>query len=133
MSDNFLPPFKAVCQRMTFLKVNGKTRVNASHDDFIDLVKLFLRGTTFDETWYLEKYPDVAEAVKAGSFESGRQHFINVGYFEGRRPRSFDVDEKWYVAQYPDVAEGIGRGNIKSARQHFNDHGYDEGRLPGKA
>jgi hypothetical protein len=96
------------------------------------MVKLMLRGVTFDERWYLAAYPDVAEAVKSGVFRSGRQHFIDVGYFEGRRPGQFSVDEKWYVANYPDVAGEIEKGNIKSAQQHFNDHGYDEGRLPGE-
>ena len=87
-------------------------------------------GVAFDEKWYLTRYPDVASAVTTGIFKSGRQHFIEVGYFEGRRPREFEVDEKWYLETYPDVAEGLGKGVIKSARQHFNEHGYDEGRFP---
>jgi hypothetical protein len=130
MKANFLPPFKTISARITVLKVNGKTRVNVSYDEFMELVKMFLRAVAFDDAWYLSKYPDVAEAVKAGAYKSGREHFIEVGYFEGRRPQAFEVDEKWYVAAYPDVAEGIGKGDIKSAEQHFNDHGYEEGRLP---
>jgi hypothetical protein len=116
---------------MSFVTVNGGVRTNASYDDFVNVVKLLLRGVAFDEKWYLAKYPDVAEAVAGGIFASGRQHFIEVGYFEGRRPGEFEVDEKWYVATYPDVADGIKRGKIKSALQHFNDHGYEEGRHPG--
>ncbi len=80
---------------------------------------------------YLSQYKDVAEAVARGTYTSGRQHFIEVGYFEGRRPQDFEVDEKWYVETYPDVADGIKKGAIPSARQHFNQHGYDEGRNPG--
>jgi len=125
-----VPAFKLIRGRMTVVTVNGKTKINSSYDEFVETVKLLLRGTTFDEKWYLSKYPDVAEGVAAGVFKSGRHHFIQVGYFEGRRPSEFEVDEKWYLDTYPDVADGIKKGVIKSARQHFNDHGYDEGRFP---
>ena len=112
------------------MTVNGKTKINNSYDDFLEVVKLLLRGAEFDEKWYISRYPDVAEAVSTGLYRSGRQHFIEMGYFEGRRPCNFEVDEKWYLQAYPDVADGVGKGEIKSARQHFNEHGYDEGRLP---
>lgn len=128
----YIPPFKLVRDRMTIVKVNGKTRVNASYDDFVEVVKLLLRGTAFDEKWYLSTYADVAQAVAAGVFQSGRQHFIEVGYFEGRRPHNFEVDDQWYLQSYPDVVEAIKRSEIKSATQHFNQHGYDEGRFPGR-
>ena len=127
---SYIPSFKTVRSRMTIVTVNGKTKINNSYDDFLEVVKLLLRGAEFDEKWYISRYPDVAEAVSAGLFRSGRQHFIEMGYFEGRRPCDFEVDEKWYLQTYPDVADGVGKGEIKSARQHFNEHGYDEGRLP---
>ena len=126
----FIPSFKVVRSRMTVVTVNGKTKINNSYDDFLEVVKLLLRGAAFDEKWYLTAYPDVAEAVKSGAFNSGRHHFIEVGYFEGRRPGVFEVDEKWYLRTYPDVADSVGKGDIKSARQHFNEYGYEEGRLP---
>jgi len=126
----FVPSFKTLRGRLSIVKINGSVRVNNTYDDFVEIVKLLLRGTAFDEKWYIEKYPDVAEAVRTGAFKTGRQHFIDVGYFEGRRPREFEVDEKWYLQTNPDVAEGIAKGEIKSAHEHFNDHGYEEGRLP---
>ena len=129
---NCLASFKAVRNRLKVVTINGSTKIDSSYDDFVEIVKLLLRGTEFDEKWYLTKYPDVAGAVKAGAFKSGRHHFIEVGYFEGRRPRDFEVDEKWYIETYPDVAEGIGKNKIASAYQHFNEHGYDEGRWPGQ-
>jgi hypothetical protein len=115
---------------MTIVTVNGKTKINNSYDEFVEVIKLLLRGVAFDEAWYLSKYPDVAEAVKSGTYKSGRHHFVEVGYFEGRRPGVFEVDEKWYIKNNPDVADGIKTGEIKSARQHFNEHGYEEGRFP---
>jgi len=128
----YLPSFKVVRGRMTIVTVNGKTKISNSYDDFVEIVKLLLRGVAFDEQWYLSRYSDVAEAVTSGIFKSGRHHFIEIGYFEGRRPRDFEVDENWYLRTYPDVAEGIGKGDLKSARQHFNQYGYDEGRVPGE-
>jgi hypothetical protein len=126
----YVPPFKVVRDRLTIMKANDKKKISIHYDDFIEVVKLLLRGVAIDEKWYLSKYPDVATAVAAGVFKSGRQHFIEAGYFEGRRPFDFEVDEKWYLENYPDVAESIGQSDIKSARQHFEQHGYDEGRLP---
>jgi hypothetical protein len=126
----YIPSFKVIRGRMTVVTVNGKSKINNSYDDFVEVIKLLLRGAAFDEKWYISKYADVAEAVKTGAFKSGRHHFIEVGYFEGRRPREFEVDEKWYLSTYPDVAEGVGKGEIRSAYQHFNEHGYEEGRLP---
>jgi len=42
---------------------------------------------SFDERWYLHTNPDVAAAVRAGIFESGRQHNSLHGRSEGRKPR----------------------------------------------
>jgi hypothetical protein len=126
----YVPPFKVIRDRLALVTVNGKAKVDITYDALVDLFKLLLRGTTFDETWYLSKYPDVAEAVAARMFRSGKHHFIEVGYFEGRRPSEFQVDESWYLNAYPDVAEGLKRGWIQSAREHFDQYGYDEGRSP---
>jgi hypothetical protein len=126
----YIPPFKVIRNRLTVVSVNGKPKVSNSYDEIIDVIKLVLRGTAFDETWYLSRYPDVAAAVNAGSFKSGKHHFIEVGYFEGRRPGDLEIDEAWYLRANPDVSEGIRQGAFKSAREHFKEHGYDEGRTP---
>ena len=36
----------------------------------------------FEESYYLANNPDVAQAVQAGAFSSGFQHFIEFGQFE---------------------------------------------------
>jgi hypothetical protein len=115
---------------LNIVTVNGKRKINNTYDDIIDVIKLLLGGAAFDEQWYLATYPDVAEAVEAGIYASGRQHFVEVGYFEGRRPQEFVVDEEWYLKTYPDVAEAIAKGEVESTHQHYNEHGYHEGRLP---
>lgn len=39
----------------------------------------------FDEQWYLAQNPDVASAVAAGAFLTGRHHYALHGEYEGRR------------------------------------------------
>ena len=49
----------------------------------------------FDEQTYLDRYPDVANAVKAGAFTSGLQHYETFGRHEGRngaKNSSFELD-----------------------------------------
>jgi hypothetical protein len=43
----------------------------------------------FSEAEYLQKNPDVAAAVKAGSFSSGLDHYTNFGQFEPNRSATF--------------------------------------------
>jgi hypothetical protein len=38
----------------------------------------------FDETTYLELYPDVAAAVGSGAIKSGAEHYLRYGSREGR-------------------------------------------------
>lgn len=42
----------------------------------------------FDEAYYLKAYPDVADAVKAGYFTSGYDHYVKHGKSEGRSTRA---------------------------------------------
>ncbi len=126
----YLPPFESVQQRLNISGANGKKRVNMAYSDFVSLIKLLLRGVDIDEDWYLKQYPDVAAAVQGGSYKSARHHFIEEGYFEGRKPGELELDETWYMNNYADVAAGVRSGAISSARDHYRDHGYAEGRLP---
>jgi len=48
------------------------------------LLRPVLATTPFDEAWYLNANPDIRIAATEGRIESGRAHFINGGYFEGR-------------------------------------------------
>ncbi|MBI1882869.1 MAG: glycosyltransferase [Chlamydiae bacterium] len=46
------------------------------------------RLASFDEGYYLRRYPDVKEAVLRGQYALGLEHFYTVGQFEGRRPNA---------------------------------------------
>jgi hypothetical protein len=131
----YLPPFDIVKQECLSPVVSGNIKSDASkqlisQESFVQAVRLLLRGVDVDEDWYVQAYPDIAEAITAGAVKSAKIHFIENGYFEGRLPFELTVDEDWYLATYPDVVEGITRGDFRSAKDHFQNYGYKEGRQP---
>ncbi len=93
-------------------------------------VRMLLRGIHVDGDWYERQYPDVKDAIANGIFRSAKHHFIESGYFEGRRPARVIVDENWYSRAYPDVGESVEFGEISSCQEHFDRYGEREGRLP---
>jgi hypothetical protein len=127
---SYLPPFDVIKEKFRVVGGLGRARIDMKQSDFVDLLKLMLRAVDVKEEWYLAHYPDVAEAIKAGAYKSGKHHFVEEGYFEGRVPYEFAVDEQWYKSNYPDIAVGMQSGTLGSPKEHFLAHGYKEGRLP---
>ncbi|WP_114944830.1 Ig-like domain-containing protein [Microvirga calopogonii] len=84
----------------------------------------------FNEAWYLGQNPDVAAAVKAGTFSRGFEHFLKFGAQEGRAaaPGSSGWDEQFYLAHNPDVAAAVKMGALASGFEHFLKFGAQEGR-----
>ena len=62
-------------------------RANRGRDLFIFNRESVLGN--FSEAEYLQKNPDVAAAVKAGSFSSGLDHYTKIGQFEPNRSATF--------------------------------------------
>jgi hypothetical protein len=83
----------------------------------------------FDEDFYLDTYPDVAEALKAGGVGSAHEHYVTRGYYENRLPYAIGVDEDWYLEAYRDVHEAVQDGQFDSGQSHFERAGFAEGRL----
>lgn len=127
---SYVTPYEVIKKNLNMQKSGAKKAVELRPAELTQLIKTFLRGISIDESWYLRTYPDVAAAVRVGTYKSARHHFIEEGYFEGRIPAPPTIDEQWYVKNNPDVAAGLKSGTIQSARQHFEEHGYKEGRLP---
>ena len=94
------------------------------------LLRSVLTQVKVDEAWYCASYQDVADAIAGGELASGRDHYIAVGYFEGRFPRHIVVDAEWYLATYPDVAYALQLGRLDGAQEHFINEGFHEGRRP---
>ncbi len=81
-----------------------------------------------DEDFYLDQYPAVSEAVDAGEFESGLDHFLQVGQFESLQPNPL-FDPAYYRSIYTDVSAAIEREAITEA-EHFILFGQFEQRNP---
>lgn len=126
----YLPPFDVLRRDVNTTTVRGKTHVSLSYDAFLGVIRRVLATVNVDEAWYARQYPDIARAIQAGNVASGRNHFIEDGYFEGRMPFPVRVDERWYLEQNPDVARDVAARRVASAQAHFDANGYREGRLP---
>lgn len=84
----------------------------------------------FDENYYAQAYPDVAESVAGGGFSSGFAHYLKYGVHEGRNPNAF-FDEKYYMASNTDVRDAVHSGGFASGFEHFVKYGQFEMRSPG--
>lgn len=81
----------------------------------------------FNEHVYLERNPDVAQAIAYGQLSSGYEHFELWGRTEGRTPTVL-FDEQRYLTQNPDVAQAVATHATTSGYQHYLQHGWSEGR-----
>jgi hypothetical protein len=108
----------------------GHKTLTLDRDGLVTILTEMLRAAPFDEQWYLEQYPDVAEALENGEISSAREHYILFGYFEGRLPGLNGFDSEVYCRLYPDLGHILLEpGSDGKARAHFVDYGYREGRF----
>ena len=84
--------------------------------------------TVFNETFYLNCYPDVKDAVARKLLPSGLDHFKMYGLNEGRVLVSPFYNEQFYLQTYPDVRAAVEAGAFKSGLQHFIQYGERENR-----
>ncbi len=71
----------------------------------------------FDDKFYTNRYPDVANHTAAGYFPSPLDHFRRSGFSERREP--LELDEVYYSINHPDAAEAISAG-LFSDFYHFH-------------
>ena len=126
----YLVPFKILRNSLKLLSVKGQLKVDMTYEEFMGVTKRLLQAVPIDEVWYRTTYPDVDQAIRTGTYRSARQHFVEHGYFEGRRPFDLEIDEAFYIRTYPDIEESVKKGLVASALDHFIRNGYDEGRTP---
>lgn len=120
----------AVLRNKGLLTPEGDAHFRIERDFLVSILAPLLAKIKFDEAWYLGKYSDVKDAVKRGTYASGREHYLTHGFLEHRIPSVIPVSEKWYLQTYPDVADAMRAGVYKSAQAHFDLVGFREGRLP---
>ena len=85
----------------------------------------------FNEGFYLNKYPDVAKAVKNKQFENGYHHYIQCGKKEGRQPVPpipSNFVEGEYLELNPDVIKAIKNKQFVSGAHHYMIYGWKENR-----
>ncbi|MCP1364298.1 hypothetical protein BIS06_03495, partial [Halomonas sp. BBD48] len=105
-------------------------------DDQVILVNtpdlLSVAAGSFDEVYYLYRYPDVAAAVAQGIFRNGYEHYEQYGQQEGRQPAIHEVafDEAFYLSQNSDVAAAVAQGAFANGYMHYQQYGEREGRDP---
>ncbi|MEB3065743.1 phytanoyl-CoA dioxygenase family protein [[Mycobacterium] zoologicum] len=93
-------------------------------------------GVDFDAEWYLHANPDVAEAIRAGYFNSALQHYLKSGRREGRRGTPADTaalsnfDAVWYAKSYPLAAEESSSTDAALLEQHYDRIGRHRGYRP---
>jgi hypothetical protein len=126
----YLPPFEVLKKFVTISNVRGNMVVTCTYENFVLMLRRLIAGVQVDEKWYLQRYPDIADAISKGIVASPKSHFVNDGFFEGRMPFPIRVDERYYLAQNEGVADFVRKGNLESGQQHFDENGYHEGRLP---
>ena len=98
----------------------AKNKLNRRDELRLDDQEISLVATSeyFNIKWYLETYPDVAEAGVHPV-----EHYLLYGAAEGRLP-SPNFDGKWYLIRYPDV-EKAGLNPLV----HYETYGKGEGRV----
>ena len=98
----------------------AKNKLNRRDELRLDDQEISLVATSeyFNIKWYLETYPDVAEAGVHPV-----EHYLLYGAAEGRLPTP-NFDGKWYLTRYPDV-EKAGLNPLV----HYETYGKGEGRV----
>lgn len=120
------------------LRIN-RDRLSSKSKIAIDarLLRLMLQTIAatlvFSEEFYMEQYPDLAEAYAAGKIPNLHQHFLDSGYLEGRIGSPPDVDEAYYLANYKDVGKAVASGDVANGAEHYMRAGAAEGRVPNAA
>jgi hypothetical protein len=81
----------------------------------------------FDPGYYISRYPDAALEAYAGR-RSALEHYLHVGFREGRRP--VDFDRNAYCAAYPDAAMAVAEGKFSDPLHHYTADGWRRGYAP---
>jgi hypothetical protein len=114
-------------------KLNGKTKIEIPLSLFKFLLQIAVKHGEFNLSGYLTANRDIQDAAKKGQVPDPKMHYINYGFFEGRRGALPTVDESWYRRTYADIATAIRKGDVSSGSEHFYTIGAEEFRTPSAA
>jgi hypothetical protein len=111
-------------------KLADKTEIEIPVSMFKHLLKTALNNGEFNLHGYLAANRDIQDAARKGQVPDPKVHYVNFGFFEGRRGATPAVDEAWYRRNYTDIANAIRKGDITSGSEHFDTIGAEEFRAP---
>ena len=128
----YIPPYDVILNELGLIRgdIEAGKPVTIPAKLFKVLLEVAVSQASFDEKNYLDRNPDVKDAVSNRSIANARRHYVGFGYFENRRGGTPPVDEGWYLRSYPDVASAIRTGQVGSATEHFETTGVQEWRAP---
>lgn len=85
----------------------------------------------FDPIWYLERYPDVVQAIAQGDWLCALHHYLC-----NDMPTIFDpiveFSEEYYVGRYRDIAGAVETKGWRNGYEHFLNFGVLEQRSPNR-
>ena len=125
-----LPTFASLLNQKIIILSESSDYVAVDKYFFNDCLRPLIDEVQLDEQWYLQKYPDVRQAIAKKIVKDAKEHFTRFGYFEHRLPYHIKVQEDWYLEQYPDIRKAIEQKELKSGQEHFETVGFREGRIP---
>lgn len=83
----------------------------------------------FNASWYLSRYPQVAEALAEHKWFCALQHYLG-----NATPTAFDplpeFSESYYLTRNPDIGDVVERGGVRNGYLHFLMYGVFEHRSP---
>lgn len=118
--EGFGMSYKESVQSKPNVQNNAKSKYEYKGDDVM-----------FNEGFYLNRYPDVAKAVKNKQFENGYHHYKLFGQKEGRQPVPpvpSNFVESDYLELNPDVAKAVKNKGFVSGAHHYMIYGWKENR-----
>lgn len=132
--NEYFPPSSMVFTALgDDLKGSESEHLSVSRGLLRRLIQVALENTVFDAEKYLAANPDLRDAWKNKQITDLHKHWVEAGYFEGRRASTPDVDEKFYLLKYPDVRQAVEAGKIRDGAEHFVSSGEQELRIPNAA
>src|SRR5665213_393947 len=108
----YIPHYDAILHAVgtTREELASKVQINLPVSLFKFLLQIAVNQGEFNLAGYLAANRDIQDAVKAGRVPDPKKHYVNFGFFEGRRGATAAVDEPWYRRTYEDVATAVRKG-----------------------
>ena len=130
----YFPPVALLCDALGITTDEIYTSKTATVDvaALRKLVEVALGNVSIDPTVYASQNPDLERSIGYDGIKLN-EHFVKVGYFEGRAFPWARFDSAFYLKAYADIAAAFRSKSLGDPFKHFQDRGVYEARLPNAA